>query len=257
MDSSPVSEIAKLITDLVVKRVACAGTVTPYRAPLVAFARADDPRFDELPRLIPGHLHPRDLLPAARSVCAFFLPFDPAVVRGNARGEQASEAWARAYVETNALLAGICAALGEELGQHGVGVAWEPPTHNFDPVRLVSAWSHKSIAAITGLGQFGHHHMLITKAGCAGRLGSVVLDLEAPRAPERECAIESETAPEPLCTYNRGCRTCIRRCPAGALTEQGLDRARCYAQCLANDARLAQWLADVCGKCATGPCAIL
>jgi epoxyqueuosine reductase QueG len=248
-------DVAELVNDLVVQRVACAGTVTHYRAPLVAYARADDPRFDDLPRLIPGHLHPRDLLPSARSVCAFFLPFDPAVVRGNARGEPASEQWARAYVETNALLADICALLAGELGRRGVRVAWEPPTHNFDPVRLVSAWSHKSIAAITGLGQFGHHHMLITKSGCAGRLGSVVLDAEAPASLESEGT--PERAPESLCTYDRGCRTCIRRCPTGALTEEGLDRARCYAQCLANDARLTQWLADVCGKCATGPCAIL
>jgi len=251
MGSSRATYIAKLVSDLIVERVACAGTVTGYRSPLVAFARADAPRFDELLRLIPGHLHPRNLLPAARSVCAFFLPFDPAVVRGNARGDPASEGWARAYVETNALLDGICHTLGKELGRRGVDVAWEPPTHNFDPVRLVSAWSHKSIAAIAGLGQFGHHHMLITEAGCAGRLGSIVLDVEVPPTPGREAVTTT------LCTYDQGCRACIRLCPAGALTEEGLDRARCYAQCLANDARFPQWLADVCGKCATGPCAIL
>jgi epoxyqueuosine reductase QueG len=219
---------------------------------LVAFAQADDPRFDDLSRLIPGHLHPRDLLPNARTVCAFFLPFDPRIVHSNRQGEEASEEWARAYVETNALLADICALLAVELGRHGIQVAWEPPTHNFDPVRLVSAWSHKSVAAIVGLGQFGHHCMLITKAGCAGRLGSIVLDVTVP--PSAQDKVPDERS---LCTYDQGCRACIGRCPVGALTEEGLDRARCYAQCLANDARFPRWTAEVCGKCATGPCAVL
>jgi len=256
MQPSRLANVADYIRKLISDRVATASTVTSYRTPLVAFARADDPGFDELPRRIPGHLHPRDLLPGARSgaqsVCAFFLPFTPQIVRSNARGELASEEWARAYVETNALLADICAMLEDELGQRGIHAAWEPPTHNFDPVRLVSAWSHKSVAALAGLGQFGHHHMLITRAGCAGRLGSVVLDVEVAVAEDGSTGNAAT-----LCTYDQGCRECIRRCPVGALTEEGLDRARCYARCLENDARWPQWTADVCGKCATGPCAIL
>jgi epoxyqueuosine reductase len=133
------------------------------------------------------------------------------------------------------------------LGQEGIRAAWQPPTHNFDPDRLVSRWSHKSVGAIAGLGQFGHHHMLITRAGCAGRLASIVLDVDVSPTSFEDGA---------YCAYDRGCRVCIERCPVGALTENGLDRARCYARCLENDARLPQWEADVCGKCATGPCAL-
>lgn len=234
--------------------IAATPTYTRYRDPLLAFARADDPGFDQLPGLVPGHLHPRDLLPEARSVCAFFLPFDLEVMLSNQpdkRGSAwASETWARAYVETNALLEQICVRLGERLAEKGVRAAWQPPTHNFDPVRLISAWSHKSVAAVARLGVFGHHRMLITRAGCAGRLCSVVLDAEPPLLP-------GDVVRENLCQYEKGCRVCVRRCPAGALTEAGLDRQACYARCLENDARFPQWLADVCGKCATGPCASL
>jgi epoxyqueuosine reductase QueG len=144
-------------------------------------------------------------------------------------------------------LAEICRTVVVSLSDQGVAAAWEAPTHDFDPVRLVSAWSHKSVAALAGIGAFGHHHMLITAAGCAGRLGSIVLGTEIEPTPAMA---------EPVCAFDDGCRACVRRCPAGALTEQGLGRARCYAQCLANDARFAQWTADVCGKCATGPCAL-
>jgi epoxyqueuosine reductase QueG len=252
------SFLTQQIRTAISETVAGAPARTRYRAPLLAFARADDPGFDELPRRVPGHLHPRDLLPGARSVCAFFLPFDPEVMRDNRpasrihkRGsEWASEAWARAYVETNALLSEICVHLGESLAEVGIQAAWEPPTHNFDPVKLVSAWSHKSVAAVARLGVFGHHQMLITRAGCAGRLCSVVLDADPPLLP-------GDIVRETLCQYDKGCRTCVRRCPAGALTEEGLDRQACYARCLENDARYPQWLADVCGKCATGPCAVL
>lgn len=251
---APSPSITQQIRTVIFDTVAAAQTRTRYREPLLAFARVDDPAFDKLPRLIPGHLHPRDLLPGARSVCAFFLPFDPEIVLSNrpgkGRGTAASETWARAYVETNALLTEICKKLGVVLAEQGIRAAWEPPTRNFDPVRLVSAWSHKSVAAVAGLGQFGRHRMLITRAGCAGRLSSLVLDADPPLLP-------GDVVRQDLCLYDTGCRACVQRCPVGALTEEGYDRRRCYGQCLENDARFPQWLADVCGKCATGPCAVL
>lgn len=247
MTSSTPPDTVGLIASLISAQIHNASTVTRYRAPLVAFAGADDPRFDQLQSLIPEHMHPRDLLPDARSVCAFFLPFNESIVAANADGDLASEVWARAYVETNELLAQICRKLSDELGERGIRAAWEPPTHNFDPVRLESTWSHKSVAAIAGLGQFGHHHMLITRSGCAGRLASIVLDADVPPTTSGDGS---------YCSFDRGCRACIRRCPTGALTESGLDRARCYAQCLENDARFPGWMATVCGKCVTMPCAL-
>lgn len=237
--------ISDCIVNQISATVAGARTVTCYREPVVGFARADDPRFATLGSYVPGHLAPSDLLPGAQGVCAFFLPFAGELVAARRAGDLA--AWALAYVETNLLLAEICRELVAVLGQQGVRAAWEPPTHQFDPVRLVSTWSHKSVAVIAGLGRFGHHHMLITRAGCAGRLASVVLDVAVPPTPAAEGV---------YCAFDRGCRTCVRRCPVGALTETGLDRTACYAECRRNDARFPEWLADVCGSCAVGPCAL-
>jgi epoxyqueuosine reductase QueG len=61
-----------------------AQTQTGYREPLIGFADADDPRFPQLRAIAePTHALPKDLLPAARSVVSFFLPFAREVVRAN------------------------------------------------------------------------------------------------------------------------------------------------------------------------------
>ncbi|HHW44143.1 MAG TPA: epoxyqueuosine reductase [Desulfotomaculum sp.] len=224
---------------------------TAYRPPLVGFARADDPGFTRLKEVVgPGHLLPRDLLPDARSVVAFFVPFAPELVKIHRRDPYVSRQWAEAYIETNRLISDICAALARKLEGKGVKAAWQKPTHNFDPVALVSFWSHKHVAYLCGLGTFGLHHMLITPAGCAGRLGSLVVDIPLPPTP---------VAKGENCLYRREgvCAACVKLCPTGALTTEGLDKSKCYRRLLEVDAHFSDLgLCDVCGKCATGPCSL-
>lgn len=224
---------------------------TKYRPPLLGFAPADDPGFDRLKEAVgPGHLHPQDLLPGARTVAAFFLPFTADLIRRHRRDSGISRDWAVAYIETNALINRVCEVLAEKLAEQGVRAAWQKPTHNFDWETLTSFWSHKHVAYLCGLGTFGLHHMLITPAGCAGRLGSLVLDVPLPATPRPAAE---------YCRHRRGlsCAACVRLCPTGALTADGLDRHRCHRQLLAiNDFYHDLGYCDVCGKCAVGPCAL-
>lgn len=233
------------------RAVEVAGGRTGYRRPLVGFASADDPAWARLRELAdPGHLLPSDLLPGARTVAAWFVPFADEVVAAHRRARDVAPEWALAYTETNALLAEISGGLKGALAARGIRAAAEPPTHNFDPATLRCRWSHKSAAAVAGLGSFGLHRMLITDSGCAGRCGSLVLDaaVEPTRRDQRE-----------RCSWLRdgSCGACARACPTGALRaaapgEENLDKARCYARLLEVEARLG---ADACGKCALGPCA--
>jgi epoxyqueuosine reductase QueG len=244
-------DLAQLITDSLRRDVAEADTITAYRVPLVGIADANDPRFRELQRVAdPGHMMPANLLPGARSVVAFFVPFDPSVVEANARDRQAvAREWAVAYVETNELIGRTTDHLVELLAERGFRAAAEPPTHNFDPVTLVSRWSHKSVAVIAGLGSFGLHQMVITDAGCAGRFGSVVTDAGLP--PTSAGHIE-----RCLHFHDGSCRACLARCPIDALSETGgIDKQRCWARCL-EVGREFKHLgpSEVCGKCAIGPC---
>jgi len=248
-------ELEQHIADFVCHQVAEAATETRYRQPLVGFADAADPRFAELQRVVwAGHKLPADILPGARSVVAFFLPFDAEVVRANAADRTAvARQWAVAYVETNELIDAIARRLSDDLGRRGITACAEKATHNWDPAALVSWWSHKSVAAIAGLGSFGWHHMLITDSGCAGRCGSLVVDAVLQPAAEPGSPIEER------CAHLRGdeCLECVSRCPVGALSQDGLDKRLCYRRCLKVARDFGDLgLVEVCGKCATARCAL-
>lgn len=227
------------------------GEIPGYREPLIGYAGAGDPGFRRLRDVVgPGHLLPEDILPGARTVVAFFLPFKEDLSRINRDHNYVAPEWADAYVRTNQLITGICEKTSALLAEKGIKAAWQQPTHNFDPVKLVSFWSHKHIAYLCGLGTFGLHHMLITAAGCSGRLGSLVIDHELPPSPRPGTE---------FCLYKRNgkCLHCVNSCPTGALTAQGLDKPKCYQRLLEVDAYYSDLgYCDVCGKCATGPCAV-
>ena len=246
-------EVACQIEQAIKHETANAKTVTQYRVPLVRWVRADDIRFRELHTLVhPDLLLPEDMLTGAKSVVAFFIPFDESIPKANSKDPEAvAIEWARAYIETNVLLKHITDTLIGDLVHMGIRANADPPTHNFDSVTLRSSWSHKSVAVMTGLGSFGLHQMVITDAGCAGRFSSLVLDAELP---------ELEPNNKDRCLYfaNGTCSVCAKRCPTGALQADGpLNKQLCWQRCLSNAEGFKNLgVADVCGKCATGPCSI-
>ncbi|MFZ5648463.1 MAG: epoxyqueuosine reductase [Bacillota bacterium] len=245
------NEIGKKIYDEIVSVVDDSG-LPFYREPLMGIASADNRCLRRLKKIVhPGHLLPEEILAGARSVVAYYLPFKDHIPKENRKGRNASRLWAEVYILTNQLLSRIAEAIRERLAGEGFKCAWENPTHNFDTELLVSYWSHKHVAFACGLGRFGKNHLLITEKGCAGRIGSVVTDLE----------IEPTVADEdrdPFYSCPRNCRYCFSSCPAGALTEQSLNKAVCYQMLLENDRMYPDLgLCDVCGKCAAGPCSSL
>jgi epoxyqueuosine reductase len=217
-----------------------------WRKPLLGIAGADDPLFKQLYVAVgPDHALPSELLPKARSVIVYFLPFAAILGKENAEdGFYAARSWATGYVLTNQLIGAVNSHLQSILDKAGYASQSTPATHNFDEKQLISRWSHKHLAFIAGLGTFGHHHLLITRAGCCGRLGSLVTDLElepTPRPAAEWCLTKSGGA----------CHACVGRCRYGALHTTHFDRHACYRQLLRNDAHHSDLpLVDVCGKCA-------
>ncbi|MFH1059023.1 MAG: epoxyqueuosine reductase [Pseudomonadota bacterium] len=219
-----VADLRRIVRDFVAAYPARTGVRDWWREPLLVTAPADG-RFGQLPRIAaPDHLLPADLLPGARSVIVYFIPFQRALAAANRPGEFPCRDWGLAYHQTNAMIAAINERLAAWLGEQGHAAAVTPATANFDPVRLVSRWSHKHLGHLAGLGRFGVNCQLITPAGCTGRLGSLVTTADLGDHPLVSAAEH--------CLHRRGlaCLACARRCPAGALSAEGFDRQACYAR---------------------------
>jgi epoxyqueuosine reductase QueG len=254
MISTSVDDLRTLLVDFVAEYPARSGQPAIWRSPLLATARADR-RFEILTRVADAeHLMPWELLDSAQSVVVFFVPFTQELAQENTPGKFPSRSWGQAYISTNELIGRASQAINDYLTGQGHQVSLTPATHNFDPIRLVSRWSHKHLAHLSGLGRFGHNAQMITPAGCCGRLGSLVTDADLGDHP----LVQQEE----LCLHRLGqqCLKCAQLCPVAALTEDGLDRPQCYERLQFNWAHLKyfQDLSDtthVCAKCQVGmPC---
>ena len=243
-------ELKNKIENIIKAAVASTGTETRYREPLVGYASADDPIFDEMKEIIgPHHLHPKEIFPEAKSVVSFFLPFEKELVELNWKSPGPVKEWIQAKSETDSLIREINEKLTVELAKEGVkavvpGTVFDYKSRGFEVV-----WSHKSAAYAAGLGTFGVHHMLITESGCAGRFGTLLISAEIPPTPRPT---------EEFCRYKKGekCLVCVDRCPVSALSVRGLDKEKCFRQLQENAKAFPELQQMACGKCATGPCAL-
>ncbi len=89
---------------------------------------------------------------------------------------------------------------------------------------ICSNWSERHAAYAAGLGTFGLSDGLITEAGKAVRVGSVIVAANIEVTPRRA---SSHTAN--CLFYARGtCGACIKRCPVAAISLAGHDKKACH-----------------------------
>lgn len=230
---------------------------TKYRRPLIGFLDASDDRFITLrDKVNPKHLLPNDILRGAETVVSFFFPFTPDIVNKNRRKEGDPDiSWLYAYAQTNALISSTCEHIRDALLGLDITARWVEPTHNFDKSTLLSRWSHKSVGYMAGLGKFGLHQMLITPLGCAGRFGSLILDYHL-KPTEPLLPPEAEVCPT---LEGKTCNACIKACPIGAISLDGVDKRKCFNRLNEVNERYRSLIGnevDACGKCATAACAL-
>lgn len=223
---------------------------TRWKEPLIGFADAADSIFNQLKDVaFEDHLTPYDILDSAKTVVAYFLPFEDVIWKSNIEGRTSSIEWAKAYIETNFLIGEINDNLIEWFKDKGYEAAKLPPEKNIDYEKLKSVWSNRHVAYIAGLGKFGLNNMLITEKGCCGRLGNIVTSFKiepTKRSKNENC----------LFKHDRSCGICVDRCVNAALFVDKFDRFKCYEMCQENE-KIYRELgeAEICGKCLVGlPC---
>lgn len=206
-------------------------TGAPYfDEPLVGFAAAGDPLFAAYKEII-GDFHrtPAEILAGAATVICWVLPVTLTTRESNRSESQwPSRPWAltRNHGENfNMVLRRHLVAWLEARGHRAAAPQLAPEWRQLDDPRVgvASTWSERHAAYAAGLGTFSLNDGLITARGIAHRLGSVVTDLALPPTPR--------TAPSHRhnCLWHRegSCGLCIGRCPAGALSHAGHDKALC------------------------------
>lgn len=258
-----------------------------WQEPIVGFADAGSDYIRSLKEIIhPDHQMPDEVIGDASIIIAYFLPFEEWVTESNtgrstdeatgseaANGELASALWAQSYEATNEMMGRLNEHIIEVVHKLGHEAATAPEAQVFYRDEVISHWSFRHLAYAAGLGTFGLNNMLITDKGCSGRFNAVVTDIDI----EPDQPKETEAC---LFKNNGTCGACMVKCPAGAITESGFGRHKCYAQCMKNAAvytefgssyagRLEEGAAvseaqgpeqvigsEVCGKCIAGmPCA--
>jgi ferredoxin len=207
---------------------------------LVGFSRGDDPLYDAYKDHVgPFYLTPweifavtfRDLgvKPEELTVISWILPQTEATKADNRKEDfYPSERWARARIfgeEVNVKLREHVVASMESEGYQVVAPSLTPQfSLRISPkYGLASTWSERHAAYASGLGTFGLCDGLITPVGKAMRTGSVVARIQVPPTsrPYREHQ-------EYCLFFTKGiCGICIKRCPVGAITEAGKDKATC------------------------------
>ena len=243
-----------------------------FDKPSVGFSRASDPlypfyknhidpSFYRLPEEWLERAYGRSFDPENISVVSWVLPQTPRTrALSRACADCPTMEWQMVRVhgeECNRALAAALEAWFREQGLAAVAPMCSGEFSWSDSERfvLVSNWSERHTAFISGLGTFGLCDGLISKRGKAARYGSVIVETPLEPTPR------DYTAYNEYCQAKNGCTACIRRCPAGAISlEGGHDKQKCQAYHREFIAPICHERYgydgySVCGLCQTGvPC---
>ncbi len=243
-----------------------------FDTPIIGFSRGDDPIYEEFKDHVgPFFMTPwevfavtfRDLSikPAELTVISWILPHAEATKADNRKESfYPSERWARARIygeEVNVKLRKHVVSALESKGYKGVAPSLTPqfsmrisPKYGFS-----STWSERHAAYASGLGTFGLCDGLITPVGKAMRTGSVVAQIDIP-ATSRPYTNHHEYC---LFFTHGICGKCIPKCPPGAITEKGKNKAICLRHLFPTTSQYVSTNYGFdgygCGHCQTGvPC---
>lgn len=200
-----------------------------FETPILGFAAAEDKYFRTLkePSAIGEHfLLPNEWLPESKTVISFFLPFTEAVKKGNKKDMYwPSEEWLHGRIEGQAFLnkflmhlksilidfgySSIAPSLDERFWSKSGFKSEDNEVDYKRTLSFTSNWSERHIAFVCGIGTFGLSKGIITQKGMAGRLGSIITELDL--EPDKRDY-------ENIYEYCSMCGKCVKNCPANAIS---------------------------------------
>ncbi|MDR0388654.1 MAG: 4Fe-4S binding protein [Spirochaetaceae bacterium] len=229
-----------------------------FDRPLIGFAGAGDSYFQELkkPGVVGPHLLlPGEWLPQAKTVISIFFPLTEAVRSANRRDmKRPSEAWLHGRIEGQSLILDTCKYIEEILQSEGYEaltpaldsrfLGWNPKVSDkildkSNQAYYSSNWSERHAAYASGLGTFGLSRGIITRAGMAGRFGSVITQAYF------EPSVRPYTGVYDYCIH---CGACAVNCPVKAISlEEGKRHPPCSE--FLDGTKLKNTPHYGCGKC--------
>lgn len=218
------------------------GTGEPaWSEPQVGYARGDDPLFAQVKSDIGSfYWTPQEAFKLAfpdaetdsaeLAVICYILPQTAATrLDQGAATDVPAERWARSRFHGEEFNCALRLHLAEQLTHAGYAAVAPERLAGFDYRQserfgIASNWSERHTAWIAGLGTFGLSDGLITRVGKAVRFGSVVVKMDLEATPR------SYVGYQDWCLWHaKGtCGICMKRCPAGAITEEGHDKPKCF-----------------------------
>jgi epoxyqueuosine reductase len=231
-----------------------------FDEPLIGVADGHDALFTEYKKIIDeNYLTPAEVLQQTAqteqktvnddiSVICWALPLEARIKSSNAVNKTipASHLWHEAQRNGEKFNDDVREQLVKFFGESGCLAVAPVRSPLFARTgRYQTNWSERHALYAAGLGTFGLSRWLITGRGVAHRCGSVVANVKLEPTPRRYLS-HTES-----CLFLSGgnCGKCIQRCPSGAITTDGLDKAKCREYLDAHSKELG------CGLCQTGvPC---
>jgi epoxyqueuosine reductase QueG len=207
--------------------------------PLVGFASGEDPLFKAYKKIIGKfHFSPQEIFRLTfgnkkpsqpLSIIAWILPHVEEIRLSNRKETKyPSRLWAHARdfgEQFNVKLRKHIVSFLKKKGYQAVAPMISPHWKRVRSPRigLASSWSERHTAYACGLGSFGLSDGFITPRGKAIRIGSVVTNLPLKPSAKKYPHHRANC----LYFFNRTCKVCALRCPAGAITSKGHDKDKC------------------------------
>ena len=170
----------------------------------------------------PEGMRIQDFLPGATSVVVMGRRMPVTTIMKGDKKRQSLLA-AGSYITLNNIITELARFLEDKECEalpiyHAYFVTGRPPAGTRIETRFDLSYKHSAVAA--GLGEMGLHSLLITpEYGPLLRLTALLTD-----APLQTNTPFEQT----LCRKQEGCLACLKACPSGAITEQGIDKQACY-----------------------------